>query len=178
MDRQLFLLSLKSRDRGMEELSHEGRLLDTGFELSLGLACIRARRGRRSEQTEELCWRRCGADQPGRPAAARTSNRFCTDTSERHKKALIFDRTESMHPSAMFRGCRLARMSDGHYCLVRNLGLVKGGKGMKHHEVVIDFSRRGLLDLVRRGIRRIKPASRQVNSTARETAQASEREQS
>ena len=53
-----------------------------------------------------------------------------------------------MHHGAMFaffRGCRLARMSSGRYCLVRDLGLVKGGKGMRHHEVVIAFSARELL---------------------------------
>lgn len=44
-----------------------------------------------------------------------------------------------------FKGCRLARMSSGRYCLVRDLGLVKGGKGMRHHEVVIAFSMRELL---------------------------------
>jgi hypothetical protein len=51
------------------------------------------------------------------------------------------------HPSMFdfFRGCRLARMSSGRYCLVRDLGLVKGGKGMRHHEVVIAFSVRELL---------------------------------
>ena len=37
-------------------------------------------------------------------------------------------------------------MSDGHYCLVRDLGPVKGGKGLKHHEVVVDFSLRGIRD--------------------------------
>jgi hypothetical protein len=41
-------------------------------------------------------------------------------------------------------------MSDGHYCFVRDLGPVKGGKGMRHHEVVIDFSRRGMVALLRR----------------------------
>ena len=50
----------------------------------------------------------------------------------------------------MFKDCRLARMSDGHYCLLRNLGPVKGGNGMKHHEVVIDFSRRGMVNLLKR----------------------------
>jgi hypothetical protein len=40
-------------------------------------------------------------------------------------------------------------MSDGHYCIVRDLGLVKGGKGMKHHEVVLDFSRRGMVALLK-----------------------------
>jgi hypothetical protein len=48
----------------------------------------------------------------------------------------------------MFKDCRLARMSD-HYCLLRSLGPVQGGNGMKHHEVVIDFSRRGVLKLLR-----------------------------
>ena len=50
----------------------------------------------------------------------------------------------------MFENCRLARMSDGHYCIVRDLGPVKGGKGMKHHEVIIDFNRRGMVTLVKR----------------------------
>jgi hypothetical protein len=36
-------------------------------------------------------------------------------------------------------------MSDGHYCVIRDLGPVKGGKGLKHHEVVIDVSVRGLV---------------------------------
>jgi hypothetical protein len=44
----------------------------------------------------------------------------------------------------MFENTRLARMSDGHYCLVRDLGLVKGGKGLRYHEVVVDFSFRGM----------------------------------
>ncbi|MGN1289037.1 MAG: hypothetical protein ACI4XG_21000 [Bradyrhizobium sp.] len=39
-------------------------------------------------------------------------------------------------------------MSSGHYCLIRDLGLVKGGKGLRHHEVVIDFSWRSLLKLI------------------------------
>jgi hypothetical protein len=54
-----------------------------------------------------------------------------------------------MHPWRMFKDCRLARMSDGHYCLLRSLGPVKGGNGMKHHEAVIDFSRRGMVKLFR-----------------------------
>ena len=41
-------------------------------------------------------------------------------------------------------------MSDGHYCFVRDLGPVKGGKGMKHHEVIIDFNRRGMVALLKR----------------------------
>jgi hypothetical protein len=49
-----------------------------------------------------------------------------------------------------FDNCRLARMSDGHYCFVRDLGPVKGGKGMKHHEVVVDFTFRGILQVLKR----------------------------
>ena len=41
-------------------------------------------------------------------------------------------------------------MSDGHYCFVRDLGPVKGGKGMKHHEVIVDFNRRGIAVLLKR----------------------------
>jgi hypothetical protein len=52
----------------------------------------------------------------------------------------------------MFRDCRLARMSDGHYCLVRDLGPVKGGKGLKHHEVVVDFNLRGIRNFSKRAI--------------------------
>ena len=62
-----------------------------------------------------------------------------------------------MRPLAFFKDCRLARMSDGHYCLLKDLGLVKGAKGTKHHEVIIDFSRRGLLEVLRRLISRKKP---------------------
>jgi hypothetical protein len=57
-----------------------------------------------------------------------------------------------------FKGCRLARMSSGRYCLVRDLGLVKGGKGMRHHEVVVAFSVRDLLGWLRKpSARRFEP---------------------
>jgi hypothetical protein len=59
-----------------------------------------------------------------------------------------------MHHRVMFksyfRNCRLARMSSGHYCLIRDLGPVKGGKGMKHHEVLVSFTLRGLSKRIRR----------------------------
>lgn len=55
----------------------------------------------------------------------------------------------------MFKNCRLARMSDGHYCFVRDLGPVKGGKGMKHHEVIVDFNRRGMAALLKRAFARL-----------------------
>ena len=54
-------------------------------------------------------------------------------------------------------------MSDGHYCIVRDLGLVKGGKGMRHHEVIVDFNRRGVVVLLRKWLARpatAEPASR------------------
>jgi len=43
---------------------------------------------------------------------------------------------------------KLARMSGGRYCLIRDLGLVKGGKGLRHHEVVLELSWRGLIRFV------------------------------
>ena len=44
------------------------------------------------------------------------------------------------HDMKQFKNCHLARMSDGHFCVIRDLGPVKGGKGLKHHEVVVDFT--------------------------------------
>ncbi len=41
-----------------------------------------------------------------------------------------------------FQDAKFARMSSGTYCIIRDLGLVKGGKGMRHHEVLITFSPR------------------------------------
>jgi hypothetical protein len=60
-----------------------------------------------------------------------------------------------MHARFMFRfkNCRLARMSSGRYCLIRDLGLVKGGKGLRHHEVLIAFSVRAVLTRIRQGVR-------------------------
>ena len=36
-----------------------------------------------------------------------------------------------------FKGGRIARMSDGSCCIVRDLGLVKGGKGLRHFECLL-----------------------------------------
>ena len=36
-------------------------------------------------------------------------------------------------------------MSSGRACLIRDLGPVKGGKGLKHHEVVVEFTLRGVV---------------------------------
>jgi hypothetical protein len=41
-------------------------------------------------------------------------------------------------------------MSSGQYCLIRDLGLVKGGKGLRHHEVVLQLSARGIFQFVKR----------------------------
>ena len=52
-----------------------------------------------------------------------------------------------MHAAAMksyFKGSELARMSDGSYRIVRPLGLVKGGKGLRHHETLLTLSVKGL----------------------------------
>src|ERR1700731_2845010 len=49
------------------------------------------------------------------------------------------------HLMSRFVHSRLARMSNGRFCLIRDLGPVKGGKGLKHHEVVLELSVRGLL---------------------------------
>jgi hypothetical protein len=44
-----------------------------------------------------------------------------------------------------FQGAKFARMSSGTYCVIRDLGLVKGGKGMRHHEVLVTLSPRAFL---------------------------------
>ena len=56
----------------------------------------------------------------------------------------------------LVKGCRLTRMSDVHYGLLRDPGPVKGVRGMRRHEVNIDFSWRGLVE----GFRRLTPVER------------------
>jgi len=53
------------------------------------------------------------------------------------------------HTMVRFGNSRLARMSSGQYCLIRDLGLVKGGKGLRHHEVVLQLSWRGIFRFVK-----------------------------
>jgi hypothetical protein len=66
-----------------------------------------------------------------------------------------------------FQGAKFARMSSGTYCVIRDLGLVKGGKGMRHHEVLVTFSfkacwravgllRRDLVGAVKRRLLRLQ----------------------
>jgi hypothetical protein len=53
-----------------------------------------------------------------------------------------------------FADIRFARMSSGHRCLIRDLGPVKGGKGLRHHDMVLELSWRGLLKFAASSIRR------------------------
>jgi len=48
---------------------------------------------------------------------------------------------------------RLVRMSDGRWSVIRDLGLVKGGKGLRCHECVFSFR----LDVKRLFVRRNTP---------------------
>jgi hypothetical protein len=48
---------------------------------------------------------------------------------------------------------RLVRMSDGRWSVIRDLGLVKGGKGLRCHECVFSFR----LDVRRLFVRRNVP---------------------
>jgi hypothetical protein len=55
----------------------------------------------------------------------------------------------ALHPETMgirnyFKGARLAKMSSGTYCIIRDLGLVKGGKGLKHHENLLTLTFMGM----------------------------------
>jgi hypothetical protein len=61
-------------------------------------------------------------------------------------------------------------MSSGRYCLIRDLGLVKGGKGLKHHEVLIAFTLRDLSKRVRQidfaaGVAMLRAVSWRVRSS-------------
>jgi hypothetical protein len=57
-----------------------------------------------------------------------------------------------------FKDAKFARMSNGTYCIIRDLGLVKGGKGMRHHEVLVTFSFGGFsrsIGFIRRDLLRL-----------------------
>ena len=69
-----------------------------------------------------------------------------------------------------FKGSRLTRMSDGTYCIVRDLGLVKGGKGLRHFENLLTLSVRGLASKVVEMIRH--QAKRFQNFRVRKIAEA------
>jgi hypothetical protein len=59
------------------------------------------------------------------------------------------------YAKSYFRNCRLARMSNGEVCLIRDQGLVKGGRGLKHHEVLIVFSIRWLAAKSRQSLKAV-----------------------
>jgi hypothetical protein len=59
-----------------------------------------------------------------------------------------------------FKNVRLVKMSSGHYCVIRDLGLVKGGKGLRHHEVVLDLTWLG----VWRGVLRFAASTLRVQA--------------
>ena len=62
-----------------------------------------------------------------------------------------------MHPAAMrayFKDAEIAQMSDGTYCIIRDLGLVKGGKGLKHHENLLTLSVKGIASKLVQVLRR------------------------
>ena len=46
---------------------------------------------------------------------------------------------------AYFKGAILAQMSDGTYCIIRELGLVKGGKGLRYHENLLTLTVKGAI---------------------------------
>ena len=61
-----------------------------------------------------------------------------------------------------FQGAKFARMSSGTCCIIRDLGLVKGGKGMRHHEVLVTFSLKAAwrwMGHIRRDVVRTKKSS-------------------
>lgn len=73
-----------------------------------------------------------------------------------------------------FRGAKFARMSSGTYCVIRDLGLVKGGKGMRHHEVLVTFSFRAAWRAIGRvGGRLVSAGKRRVLSFQREAGTSS-----
>jgi hypothetical protein len=63
-----------------------------------------------------------------------------------------------------FKGARLARMSSGTYCIIRDLGLVKGGKGLRHHENLLTLTVKGFaakaVELVQRRVRSARAIDR------------------
>jgi hypothetical protein len=53
-----------------------------------------------------------------------------------------------------FKGGRLARMSDGSRCIIRDLGLVKGGKGLRHFECLLRLTVEGVFSKLVQVLRR------------------------
>ena len=66
-------------------------------------------------------------------------------------------------------------MSDGRLRVIRDLGPVKGGKGLKHHEVVLELSWWGMFCFAASTIRnqRIDDATPQESETQMQTTLSS-----
>jgi hypothetical protein len=62
-------------------------------------------------------------------------------------------------------------MSSGRFCFIRDLGPVKGGKGLKHHELVLELSVRGLVRFAvsRIGVNRTNGAAMQGSEAQPQT---------
>ena len=93
----------------------------------------------------------------GDALGARSLMRSCQDLTKSSDSAI---HRVMAHSS----DCRLARMSSGRYCPIRDLGAVRGGKGLKHHEVVVDFTRRGLFRFVLKYPQRCRPGRTEQSS--------------
>jgi hypothetical protein len=65
-------------------------------------------------------------------------------------------------------------MSDGQYCVIRNLEPVKGGMGVKHHEDVVNFTWRVFVRLVllRRRRRALQAVQTKIVPYARDNRNA------
>jgi hypothetical protein len=64
-------------------------------------------------------------------------------------------------------------MSNGRSCVIRDLGPVKGGKGLKHHEVVLELSWRGLVRFAVSKISRTNDAATEVSEAQPQTTWSS-----
>ena len=71
-----------------------------------------------------------------------------------------------------FANVRMVRMSDGHLALIRELGLVKGGRGLRHHERLISFSTRAAATFAMNLISKQRPALPESVTSAAPEAQA------
>src|ERR1700753_3151142 len=64
------------------------------------------------------------------------------------------------HPARLrirgyFKGAELAQMSSGTYCIIRPLGRVKGGKGLRHHENLLTLTLGGITSKLTGGLGRL-----------------------
>jgi hypothetical protein len=64
-------------------------------------------------------------------------------------------------------------MSNGRSCFIRDLGPVKGGKGLKHHEVVLELSWRGFLQFATSKISRTNGPAMEASEAQPQTTLSS-----